>query len=419
MNFLRTMAVGLLASTCLFAPHAYADDDADSGAPLSFEDALGAGELSASLRYRYAHIDQDGFANDARASTYQLMLGYQTGEWMGLSAMGQLRHVGVFGSERYNSTTNGLVQYPVEADPEATEVDQLYVRYSGLPHLSITVGRRKLNWGNQRFVSPLGWRQNNRSFDGIVVESTPVNDLSFRYAYSIGVNRAFTDDSPVGNFEGDFHLFNAVYGGLDFGTLTGYAYVNDFDDAFALGLSSQTYGANFTGSSTIEDMTLGLVLEYAYQSDYGNHPSSYDAYYFRVEPSVSFQGLTLKGGLEILDGDGSNSFKTPFALLHAYNGWADQFLATPGNGLQDVYGSASYRFGSQNTPEFLDGVRVTVAYHDFQAEDVSMDYGTEWDGAVIVPFGSHVTAGLKFASYEADMFKVDSEKVWFFFTVRY
>ncbi len=419
MNLARMIALGFVAGSVLCAPLAVADEtDTASSTSSSFIDAILDGEFSASLRYRYAHIDQAGFAEDAEASTIQILLGYETGIWEGLSAFGQLRNVSVLGSERYNSTVNGLAQYPVEADPDTTEVDQLFVRYAGLPNLTVTVGRRKLNWGNQRFVSALGWRQNNRSFDGIVVESTPVNDLSFRYAYSLGVNRAFTDESPVGNFDGDFHLFNLVYGGLEHGTLTGYAYVNDFDDAFALGLSSQTYGANFTGSTTVNDLTLGMVLEYAHQSDFGNHPSSYDAYYFRVEPSVSAHGLTLRGGLEILDGDGTNSFKTPLALLHAYNGWADQFLVTPGAGLQDVYGSASYRFGS-DTPEFLDGVRVTVAYHDFQAEESSMSYGTEWDGSIVVPLGDHFSTSLKFASYSADGFRVDTEKVWWIFTARY
>ena len=34
--------------------------------------------------------------------------------------------------------------------------------------------------------------------------------------------------------------------------------------------------------------------------------------------------------------------QTPLATLHAFNGWADMFLTTPANGLQDLYFRASY-----------------------------------------------------------------------------
>lgn len=414
-------ATGVGLAFCLwagtFATSVLADELGENAAP-SFVDALVGGTFSGSFRYRYAYIDQDGKPEEARASTYQLLMGYETGTWNGFSGTVQLRQVGVIGDERYNSTINGLTQYPVEADPDAGEVDQFYLRYSRASQFSVTVGRRKLNWGNQRFVSALGWRQNNRSFDGVVVEYGPVNDLAVRYAYASNVNRAFTDDSPVGNFDGDFHLFNAIYSGLEFGELTGYAYVNDFDDAFALGLSSQTYGANFTGSTHVNNVQLGYTLEFANQSDYGNNPGSFDLNYYRVEPSVAAGGFTLRAGYEVLEGDGTNAFQTPFALLHAYNGWADQFLTTPANGLQDTYASVSYRFGD-GAPEPLHGVNLTVAYHDFQSDRGSMDYGTEWDAVVNVPLGDHFSVSLKASDYEADSWNTDTQKVWLTFTARF
>jgi hypothetical protein len=417
MGFVRGLGFALCICVSTFGAAAYADEPSD-GEATSITDALFGGEFSASFRYRYARIDQANFAKDADASTYQLLLGYETGTWNGFSGMVQLRQVGVIGEERYNSTINGLTQYPVEADPDAGEIDQLYLRYAGVPNLAVTVGRRKLNWGNQRFVSALGWRQNNRSFDGVVVEYGPVNDLAFRYAYASNVNRAFTDDSPVGNFDGDFHLVNGIYSGLSFGDLTGYAYLHDFDDAFALGLSSQSYGANFTGHTQVNDVRLGYTLEFANQSDYGSNPGSFDLNYYRVEPSLAAHGFTLRAGYEVLEGDGNRGFQTPFALLHAYNGWADQFLTTPANGLQDTYGSVSYRFG-ESAPDPIQGVNLTVAYHDFQSDRGSMDYGTEWDAVVNVPLGDHFSLSFKAADYDADTWNVDTQKFWIVFTARY
>ncbi len=417
MKTLNRLGVVLCIWASAHVGGAAAEEESGGAAP-SFTEALFGGDITASLRYRYAFIDQASFSKDAQASTYQLLLGYETGAYGGFSGLVQVRNVGVIGAERYNSTINGLTQYPVEADPDATEIDQLFLRYEGLPGLSVTVGRRKLVWGNQRFVSALGWRQNNRSFDGIVVEAGPFNDFSFRYAYASNVNRAFTDGSPVGNFDGDFHLFNGIYSGFEFGEATGYAYVLDFDDSFALGLSSQTFGASLNGSMPFNNVTLGWTLEFANQSDYGNAPGSFDLNYYRIEPRVSFDGFTLRAGLESLEGDGARGFQTPFALLHAYNGWADRFLSTPVDGLQDTYVSAGYRFGPE-APEPLEGVNLTVAYHDFQSERGSIDYGTEWDAAVNVPVGERFSFSVKFADYNADAFSVDTQKLWFVFTARY
>jgi len=417
MKRLSLLAAALCIGSLVLPGVALADDTSGDNAD-SFVDALFGGDFSASLRYRYAFIDQENFSEDAQASTYQLQLGYETGQYNGFSGLLQLRQVGVIGDERYNSTINGLGQYPVEADPDAGEIDQLYVRYSGFENLSFTVGRRKLNWGNQRFVSALGWRQNNRSFDGVVAEYGPVNNLSFRYAYASNVNRAFTDDSPMGNFDGDFHLANGIYADSPVGDVTGYAYLHDFEDAFALGLSAQTYGINVTGRRPVNNVTLGWVAEFANQSDYGSNPGSFDLNYYRIEPSVATGGFTFRVGYELLEGDGSRGFQAPFGLLHAYNGWADQFLSTPADGLQDTYASVSYRFG-EHGPEPLEGVSLTVAYHDFQSDRGSMDYGTEWDAAVNVPLGDHFSLQFKLADYRADDWKVDTAKYWIVFTARY
>ena len=42
-------------------------------------------------------------------------------------------------------------------------------------------------------------------------------------------------------------------------------------------------------------------------------------------------------GIEILANDKETSFATPLATLHKFNGFADQFLATPSQGLEDKF----------------------------------------------------------------------------------
>lgn len=372
------------------------------------------GTVDLKLRYRYVNIDQDGLANDANASTLQTMLGFRSGEVEGFSGYLQFRNVSNIGSENFNNTVNGKTGFPVVADPDTTEVDQAYLKYSGLKNMSITAGRRKLKWGNQRFISALGWRQNNRSFDGIVLEGwSDGKALQAKYAYAWNVNRAFTDRSPVGNFDSNIHLFNLTYSGFEYGKLETYAYLLDLNDAFALGLSTKTFGANFDGKAEIsEDIKILYFAEYANQSDYAGNPGDFSVDYFRLEGGIGLQnGLTLKVGYEQLGGNGSASFKTPLALLHAFNGWADKFVVTPANGLIDKYVKATMKFS--NTSGLLKGASITLFYHDFDSDTAGIKYGTEFDAAIIRKFAKHYTVMLKAAFYDADQFATDTTKLWF------
>jgi len=396
----------LLVLGCLGAP-INADASADS-----ITEALIQGDLSLSLRYRFGFISQDDIPRDAKASTLQTLLGYGTGAYKGVSGYVQFRNVAVIGPERYNSTINGKTEFPVEADPDATEVDQAYVKLTAIPETTITMGRRKLIWGNKRFVSKLAWRQNNRSFDGVTIENTSLSNLELKYAYAYGVNRAFTDGSPVGNFNGDFHFANAAYSGFDGNKITAYAYLWDFDDEFALGLTSQTYGISLEGRTALnDDMYLLYTLEYANQTDYKSNTGEFDLDYYRVEPGVSYKNITIKVGYEVLSGDGARGFQTPFALLHAFNGWADKFVVTPADGLEDLYASLSYTLKSESSSA-LDGTTFTLAYHDFNAEHGSLDYGDEWDASIVIPFLRRYTLAFDYADYDAQGLATDTKKFW-------
>jgi len=384
-------------------------------------DAIMDGKVDLSLRYRFEHVDQASFRRDANASTLQTLLGYHTGSFYDISAYLQFRNVVVVGEERYNSTINGQVTRPVVADPEATEVAQAYLQFDNLPDTKVTVGRRKFNWGNQRFVSFLGWRQNERSFDGVVVENKSLPDTEIKYSFLNNVNRTFTDASPVGNFDGSsIHLVNAENNSLKFGKLTAYAYLlglHGFPTAPLL--ATQTYGANFTGGVPIGHATKLLYqFEYAHQMDYGDNPRNFEAEYYRLEGGIKHRPLTVKAGYEVLGSDaGAVGFSTPLALLHAYNGWADKFLATPATGLEDFYVNAALQF--KDVAWWLNGLKFVVAYHDFDAEDGGVHYGNEWDAAIIKKFDKHHSLLFKYANYDADGFSDDTEKFWVQFKAKY
>ncbi|MFP5465867.1 MAG: hypothetical protein ACLGHR_14025, partial [Gammaproteobacteria bacterium] len=153
----------------------------------------------------------------------------------------------------------------------------------------------------------------------------------------------------------------------------------------------------------------GWTLETAKQRDHASNPNDTDVEYFLLEPSLASGGLTWKLGWEQLGGNGSTAFQTPLATLHAFNGWADKFLVTPANGLDDRYASVSGKFGSGK----LEGkLGWTVAFHDFSADRGGADYGREWDASLAFPLPAGFSGMLKLADYRSDGFARDTRKLW-------
>ncbi len=404
LNLSKISVAALCVATGVVAPQASARD--------GIIDFLKEGELDLSLRHRVEIVDQDAFDRTASASTLQTLVGYKSAKLANFHVYGQFRYVTNLGTSNFNNTINGRTDLPVVADPEAAEIDQGYIAYTGIPGTLITVGRRKLAWGNKRFVSKLVWRQNHRSFDGVTLETKLSDRLDFKYSYAFNVNRAFTNDSPVGNFDANIHMANLD---IDLGTIgktTVYGYSLDMNDAFALPLSTQTFGANFTGKQAIsQNVKIGYTLEGATQKDIKDNPFDVSVEYYRIEPSLQVGAFQFRAGLEVLGGDGTRGFQTPLALLHAFNGWADQFVVTPANGLEDYYAEAKYRFN--NTDTFFDGMNVTVAYHDFSSDINGQHYGDEFNAAISKKLFGKVTALAKIAVYNADEFSTDTTKFWF------
>ena len=49
------------------------------------------------------------------------MFGYETGDYKGFKALLEIEDVTPIGRDNYNSTTNGVTDRPVVADPDGTE----------------------------------------------------------------------------------------------------------------------------------------------------------------------------------------------------------------------------------------------------------------------------------------------------------
>lgn len=362
---------------------------------------------TANLRYRHEAVSDDAFARDAAADTLRLRLGYSHAFVHGFSAGAELEAVAA-SDGRYNSTANGRGTYPVVADPEAFELNQAWLRWRG-ERGGATLGRQRLLLDNQRFVGNVGWRQNEQTYDALAADFSPRDGLVLRYAWLDKVHRVSGDEAidPLARERDlDAHLANLAWTGAA-GTLVAYGYwLEDQDVASA---STRTLGLRYTGQHALDSATLGWTLEFAKQRDHAGNPLQVDADYLLVEPSLSAKGLSWKLGFERLGGDGSTAFQTPLATLHAFNGWADKFLSTPANGLEDRYASVSGKFGSGRLDDKLGW---TLAFHDFQADRGGADYGREWNASLSFPLPAGFSGLVKLADYRSDGFARDTRKLW-------
>lgn len=399
--------IGAAAVLALIPSSAYAETVPAPKVYGDIQSALMNGTWSLDARYRFEAVDQDKLADKARASTLRTRGGYVTGSFEGFKLGVELQNLSAIGTQRYNNTYNGKATYPVVADPQDTDIDihQLYLSNEGaIPASTVKIGRQVISLDNQRFVGPVEWRQNGQTFDAATFSSQYIPHASFYYAYVTYVNRVYGDDAPaganVGHFDSNSHLINASYEFDPALKLTAYSYLLSFDNAPAL--SSNTYGGRLTGKHAInQDMGLLYTAEAANQKDGRRNPAHYSENYFLLEPGATYADWTGKIGYQVMQGNGvaADAFQTPLATLHAFNGWAEKFLSTPANGLEDKYVSVGYKvpFGA----EWLKGTEATAVYHRFDAQHVSGAYGAEWDGSLSQTFFKRYTVGLTLADYNA------------------
>jgi len=358
--------------------------------PETLATALAQGKVTLNLRARSEGVEQTGL-RDAEALTLRTRLGFTTAPLRGFRAMVEFEHIASPAGDRFSQA--GLnpsgAGRAVVADPEGSEVNQAWLAYRRAG-TTATLGRQRLNLDNTRFVGDVAWRQNMQTFDGLALVAQPLDRLTLNYAYLTRINRVFGDRHVAGNWDSDSHLFNASYAGLTAGTLTGYAYLLEFANAAAQ--SSATYGLSFAGAKPLDPaVKLTYRAEYATQTDHRASPLRYSADYLALELGLAGRPGALAVGYEELGSDRGSSFRTPLATLHAFNGWADLFLTTPGNGLRDTYLKA--------TAQLPAAVAFVGFYHDFQAARLGADYGAELDLQLVRKFGPAFTATVKYARF--------------------
>lgn len=371
----------------------------------SIKEAFREGDVLVDYRLRYESVEQEGFLESAEALTSRLRIGFQTAPYLKNTSL-QLEAVWIEDViDDYNSTTNGQTRFPVVADPaDFVAVNRFALVSKALEQTTLTFGRQRIILDDSRFVGNVGWRQNEQTFDALRAQVGRPG-FSVDLAYSDQVNRVFGPDSPVGEWHGDILLANASYA-LRFGDLTFFDYLVDLTDAAAV--SSNTIGVRLSGAKAIADLSATYAFSYARQADAGRNPADYTEEYYLLEGGIRFPKFAIALGYELLGGDGANSFSTPLATLHVFQGWADKFLSTPASGMEDRYVRLNYPIGQLGP---FTSLNALVSFHDFSADRGAAHFGGELD-AQIVGRMDRVTLMLKYSDYRADQLLTDTDKLW-------
>ncbi len=394
---MRKVHLSLMAATILAAG---LSTTANASA---LENILSDAQYSVEIRPRYEYVDQDG-KETAKAPTVRTALGMKANlfEIEGLNGEIQMINVSNFGFNGYFPEATS--SYATIMDPSQTRVTQANISYSA-NDTTVIVGRKMVVLDNARFIGNVGWRQMPQTYDLGAVIYNGIENLSLLGAY---VTRVHTVKEN-GQFDTGSILLHATYKLMPELTLTAYDYmIEDFADHI---------GVRATGKVDLNGVKVAYEAEYAVQNDPTQEENfsgiKQDADYYKLGVSATVDAFTGGIAYEVLSdaGNGNAPFSTPLATLHAMNGWADVFLQTPNEGLQDLSIKLAYNAGEYG--------KLIGIYHDFKS-DVSNsagddDLGSELDLAYKYKINNNLGLLLKYADYsagDATFNYVDTTKYW-------
>lgn len=308
------------------------------------------------FRYRVESSDVDNDKDAALANTLKSRLTLQTGEIAGLSVLVEgdnVFHV----TDDFNDGENGNTEYNKVVDQETTQLNQAYLQYSGNDTL-VRLGNQRINLDNQRHVGGVAFRQDEATFDALVVQNKSIENTTVTLGIANNLNSITNDNS-----EDDYVIANVKYQVNPDLATTGFLY--QADDGTVIG---QTMGVRAVGKAS----GFGYEAELARQT---NDETDHTPLYLHLSASTKLGSVNTKIGYELLGSDddagSSLAFNTPLGTNHKFLGWSDVYLNASkygADGIQDIYLNAVTKVA---------GVKLVGQLHKFDAAEGSADLGSE------------------------------------------
>lgn len=332
-------------------------------------------KASLNVRARYEYNETP--ASEVNGYSLRTRLAFETGEYEGLKLFVEMEDL----SFNNDDDRPGL-------DVPTTELNQAWFSYEGAK-----VGRQIFVLDDHRYIGHVGWRQNIQTYDAASYSYDIDEKSKLTFAYLDAVHRVNATSQDLSGI-----VLNGSSKLTENFTLTGYAYLLDFDRPVLS--SSDTYGIRGAGKIPGDEVTYNYSFSYAKQVDNSGSVRDFDVDYLAGEFGAAFGGLSLTAGVEILDGDGVTGFTTPLATVHKFNGFADVFAANSlglagglPEGLEDYYLTFGFKAGD---------VPVKLTYHSFDTAGSGEYLGSEIDLVASYKLNEYVTLIGKFADYSTN-----------------
>ena len=373
--------------------------------------------LFGDTRLRYEFANEAESLLDANGLTQSLRLGIETPFLSRFSVLIEGEAVLAIVNDFDDGTGNNSDR-PVILDPNGLELNRAQISARLTDQSFLTVGRQNLTIDDQRFIGTLAFRQNTQTFDAAHIAWRTSGGSTFQAAYISRVNRALGADNPAGRFRGDSYVLNANVQ-TPFGRVGAFHYALDLETGPATSLtsvnSSQTTGARYDGRWHRQDFGLDVEASYARQKDFADNPVDYNADYWLVGARAFAGPVSASFRAETLGAGNGQSFQTPLATLHKFQGEADIFLITPIDGIRDLEVSAQWNIDDIGP---FKGIKTSANFHWFDAERGNASYGTEVDLSLKAKV-AEIDIALIYADYQADSFGTDTQRVFFSISKRF
>ena len=149
--------------------------------------------------------------------------------------------------------------------PEAIGLDEFMLRYTGLPHMMISVGRQRLGMAGAALT---GDRDGAQTFDAARIRWSGLRGLSADLAFAWASSSMWAEAArPVPTVLPGDSVFAELNWTSRLGTLSGYAYQVDQrpERSGQFRLLNQVFGTRFRGSSQVDEVRLAYSLSYVRQ----------------------------------------------------------------------------------------------------------------------------------------------------------
>ncbi|MDO9281356.1 MAG: hypothetical protein Q7T88_03115 [Methylotenera sp.] len=383
----------------------------------SLKEAITEGKPTINFKLRYENVNQDGKSDTGEAFTLRSLIGWKTKPFHDVSITAEVYSLSPLNDD-YNDLKKGSplasrTKYPVIADPEDYDFHQLYLEWTGFPDSSIKLGRQGMVLDNWRYVGDVRFRQNWQVFNGLsfVNKSLPNTEIALAHYEQVKQITTKIQDANI-------DIANVKYSITPSTSLVGYGYFVDWNGKALEASSNKTLGLRLDGSQKLNDSWKILyTAEYAKQDDYKDGSKLIDNDYYRVGAGAGYADWFLRIDQEKLSGNSDNkAFQTPLGTNHLFQGWADVFLTTPNEGIEDTILIAGGKV--------MDAT-IKAEYHFINSDrnfakvggGTGDKYGKEFDLGVYYKFTKQISASVEYANFKEDdeyagARKRDIEKFW-------